>query len=223
MQKNFGQGDALIAEYAEQTFFKTDNQLAEIRRYSTQMKLPQIHVGDMDGLHLEVLTRALKPKKIVEIGTLAGFSGVCLMRGMDSNEGHLYTFEADQHHAKVARHSFDSAGFQNRYQIFVGKALSQLPQIENHGPFDLVFIDADKANYLNYLNWAADHLRVGGVVLADNTFAWGLIAQNPTDSEENNQAVKALREFNHAIANSDRFRATILPTGEGLTMGVKIK
>jgi caffeoyl-CoA O-methyltransferase len=138
-------------------------------------------------------------------------------------DGKLFTFEFNPHHANVAKESFKKAGFENQVEIFVGPALDNLAQIEKEGPFDLVFIDADKVSYSHYLEWAADHLRIGGVVLGDNTFAFGMIADaDPRDADKRN-SVKALQAFNRDIVSSGRFRATILPTGEGLTMGVKLR
>ena len=111
----------------------------------------------------------------------------------------------------------------DRVQIFVGAALDNLPKIKSEGPFDLVFIDADKTGYPAYLDWAVENLRVGGVFLADNTFAHGLIADPAAESGPRAESVKAIREFNRKAAQNLRFRATILPTGEGLTMGVRIR
>jgi caffeoyl-CoA O-methyltransferase len=151
----------------------------------------------------------------VEIGTLGGYSGVCLLRGMP--DGHLHTFELSESHAAVARESFQRAGVATRATVHVGPALANLPRIEAEGPFDLVFIDADKVSYPAYRDWAAKHLRVGGLLLADNTFAWGGVE---TSTEE---GPAALRRFNKAQAEDARFRSTIIPTAEGLTGGVKVK
>jgi caffeoyl-CoA O-methyltransferase len=101
--------------------------------------------------------------------------------------------------------------------VHVGPALANLPRIEGEGPFDLVFIDADKVSYPAYREWAAKHLRVGGLILADNTFAWGGIETSKEDGPS------ALRAFNQAQAEDNRFRSSIIPTAEGLTAGVKLR
>jgi caffeoyl-CoA O-methyltransferase len=222
MQKIFGQNDPRIAQYASDLFRPEDQTLAEIRQRAAESGLPPIHVGQMDGLHLEVLARMSGARKAVEIGTLAGYSGVSLLRGMGEG-ARLYTFEYEPKHAEVARESFKRADLAGQVELFVGPALSRLPEIERHGPFDLVFIDADKVNYPGYLAWAADHLRVGGVVLGDNTFAWGTIADDKFEDAEAEVAARALQRFNHEAARGGRFRATVLPTGEGLTVAVKVK
>lgn len=220
-EKDFGTADANITRYAIETFHPEDAALQEIRIRAKKADLPPIHVGPMDALHLEVLTRMTGAKKVVEIGTLAGLSGLCFLRALPA-DGRLYTFEYEEKHAKVARETFSKSGFDERYEIFVGEAIKNLPQIEKHGPFDLVFIDADKASYPDYLDWAAKNLKIGGVVLGDNTFAWGEIWKTSFDNPRQALPVNALREFNSRLANDSRFRATILPTGEGLTVGVKV-
>jgi predicted O-methyltransferase YrrM len=135
--------------------------------------------------------------------------------------GKLYTFELEPAHAEVARESFKKAEVSDQVEIFVGPALDNLDKISNLGPFDLVFIDADKVSYPSYLKWAAQNLRSEGIVIADNTFAWGTIANDHFESGEEESAAKALREFNQMAAKSGLFRSTILPTGEGLTVAVK--
>lgn len=211
-----------IEQYVVSTFSPEDSVLRAVRERSKRESMPQIHVGNMDGLHLEVLARATGAKKAVEIGTLAGYSGICLLRGMGP-QGKLITLEADHRFADIASESFKSAGLGNQVEIIKGFAMENLPKISHRGPFDLVFIDADKENYPNYLNWAAENLRIGGVVIGDNTLAFGMIADENFEDPEDEAAVKAIRKFNCIAAQSGRFRSTLLPTGEGLTFAVKIR
>jgi caffeoyl-CoA O-methyltransferase len=215
--KGFGQGDLALAEWAERTFAPEDAVLREIRQRATREGLPTIAVGTMDGLHLEVLARAISARKAVEIGTLGGYSGVCLLRGMGES-GVLHTFEISDHHAEVARESFAKAGVADRAKVHVGPALEKLREIEKEGPFDLVFIDADKVSYPAYLQWSAEHLRVGGIVLGDNAFAFGEVHLPGGDPGRS-----ALRKFNEDLAQAGHFRATMIPTAEGLAMGVKLR
>jgi caffeoyl-CoA O-methyltransferase len=215
--KGFGQGSPELARWAERVFQPEDEVLADIRRRSIEAGLPAIAVGRFDGLHLEILARLLGARKIVEIGTLGGYSGVCLLRGM-ANDGVLHTFELNEHHAEVARESFRHAGVVDRARVHVGPALEKLRGIEREGPFDLCFIDADKVSYPAYLAWAAEHLRVGGAVAGDNAFGWGNVAKQGGD-----EGVRALRRFNEELARGGRFRATMIPTEEGLAVGVKVR
>ena len=204
-EKGFGQGSPELARWAEKVFQPEDAVLAEIRARSIREGLPAIAVGRFDGLHLEVLARLVGARKAVEIG------------GMPE-EGVLHTFELDPHHAEVARESFRKAGVASRAHIHVGSAKDKLREVEHLGPFDLCFLDADKTGYSGYLDWAARHLRVGGAVLADNAFGFGGVSKSGGD-----EAVKALRRFNEELAQGGRFRATMIPTEEGLALGVKVR
>ena len=221
IDKGFGQGSVELARWAEGVFHPEDEVLREIRERSVREGLPPIAVGRFDGLHLEILARACGARKAVEIGTLGGYSGVCLLRGMGT-DGVLNTFEMEEKHAAVARESFRRAGVLDRAHIHVGRALDGLAGIEGTGPFDLVFIDADKVGYPAYLAWAAEHLRTGGIVLADNAFGWGYI-HDPARADDGEPSVRALRVFAEKLAGGGRFRATMIPTEEGLAMGVKIR
>jgi caffeoyl-CoA O-methyltransferase len=207
-------GDEGIARYVERTFRPEDEVLREVRERCAREGLPDISLSAMDALHLEVLTRACGARRAVEVGTLGGYSGIAIARGL-AGGGRLDTFEIDPHHAEVARESFRRAGVLDRVEIHVGPALERLRAFR--GDVDLVFIDADKEGYPDYLAWASDRLRIGGLAIGDNTFAWGGIV------EGKDSGARALRAFNEAMASGGRFRATVLPTGEGLTVGVKVR
>lgn len=221
MVKGFGQGSAELAAWAEGVYEPEDSVLREIRERSVREGLPAIAVGRFDGLHLEVLARATGAKKAVEIGTLGGYSGVCLLRGMGEG-GYLHTFELEERNARVAKESFERAGFAGRYAIHLGPAIKSLEEIVSQKPFDIVFIDADKVGYPAYLDWAGEHLKIGGIVLGDNAFGWGGVA-DPAYAGDNADSIRALRAFSEKLARGGRFRATMIPTEEGLAMGVKVR
>ncbi|HUL59938.1 MAG TPA: O-methyltransferase [Anaeromyxobacteraceae bacterium] len=218
--KGFGQGDAALAAWAQEVYAPEDAVLREIRERSAAEGLPPIQVGAMDGLHLEVLARACGARRAVEIGTLGGYSGVCLLRGMDG--GVLHTFEIDPARAAFARVSFERAGLADRVRIHVGPALERLAEVEGDGPFDLVFVDADKGGYPRYLAWAEANLRLGGLVLADNTFGFGHVHDRGWRGDDA-PSMEPLRSFSGRLAGGGRFRATLLPTAEGLSLGVKVR
>ncbi len=215
--KGFGAVDPRIAPYVERLLEPEDAVLAEIRERSAREGLPAIAIGPFDGRHLEVLARMAGARRIVEIGTLGGYSGVCLARALLVG-GRLDTFELEPKHVRVAAESFRRAGVSDRVRIHVGPALERLRDVEGDGPFDLVFLDADKAGYPEYLAWAERHLRVGGVVIADNVFrraAYSIEGDDP-------RAVEGTRSFNEAVARSGRFRTTMLPLEDGFAVGVRI-
>jgi caffeoyl-CoA O-methyltransferase len=219
--KSFGQGDPALTQYALDTFVPEDPILHEVRNSSAAAGLPTIHVGAMDGLHLEVITRAVGAKSAIEIGCLGGYSAICIARGLQPG-GKLLSCELFEHNAAVARANLARAGLSHSVEVVVGDARMTLPDLGARGPFDLVFIDADKASYPVYLQWARDHLRSGGVLLADNTFAWGLVVSESYDSAEAERDAKGILQFNSTLSSDPAWRATILPTGEGLTMAVKL-
>jgi caffeoyl-CoA O-methyltransferase len=219
VNKSFGNADAALEAYVYRVFEPEDAFLGEVRARQRAAGLPEIQVAPLDGLHLEVLTRASHAERAVEIGTLGGYSGTCLLRGMGP-AGFLHTFELDARHAEIARETFRRAGFERRVHIHVGLARERLPDIEPEGPFDLVFVDADKQSYGDYVAWAAEHLRVGGIVLLDNAFLFGHVVDDLEG--EMAPAIRGMRRAHELLAASGRFRATMLPTGEGLAFGVKV-
>lgn len=219
--KGFGQGSPELARWAESVFQPEDAVLREIRERSRAQGLPAIEVGAFDGRHLEVIARAAGARRAVEIGTLGGYSGVCLLRGMGP-EGLLHTLERDPGHARVARETFERAGMASQVRLHLGPALEGLRAIEPQGPFDLVFVDADKRGYPDYLAWAEAHLRLGGVLLADNAFGFGHVHEAEPAGEAP-ESMAALRRFAERLARGGRFAATMLPTAEGLAFGVKVR
>ena len=208
--KAYAAHEAGIASYVEALLEPEDDVLAEIRARSGKEGLPTIAVGPFDGRHLEVIARATGAMRMVEIGTLGGYSGVCLARALPDG-GRLDTFELDEHHAKVAEESFRRAGVASKVRIPVGPALERLGAIEGDGPFDLVFLDADKEGYPAYLDWTERHLRVGGTLLADNVF------RKPRGRE----AAEVVHAFNERLARSYAWRLTMIPVEDGLAFAVK--
>lgn len=219
MNKQFGNDDPRLASYVNGVYVPEDHVMRDIRERTAQGGLPDIQVAALDARHLEVLARAMGVRRAVEIGTLGGYSGVSLLRGMPDG-GVLDTIEIDPAHAAIAADSFRRAGFADRARIHIGPALEILPKLAPAGPFDLVFIDADKESYPEYLAWAAQNLRQGGAVLGDNAFLFGKLADEPTG--ENAVSIRAMRAFHDGLAAGGLFRATVLPTGEGLALGIRL-
>ena len=219
MNKTFGNENQAIERYVWSTYAPEDLVLREIRERSAAAGLPDIQLTALDARHLEVLVRAAGARRAVEIGTLAGYSGVAILRGL-SPDGTLDTFELDPAHARVAEETFRRAGFAARARVHVGPALERLRSIEAAGPYDLCFIDADKGGYPAYLDWAARNLRSGGLVIGDNAFLFGEIGTPRADPP--GETVEAMRAFHQHLASGKHFRATTLPTGEGLALGVRL-
>jgi caffeoyl-CoA O-methyltransferase len=219
MNKSFGSDDPRLERFVLTTYEPEDETLRDIRARSHEAGLPEIQLAPLDARHLEVLVRASGARRVVEIGTLGGYSGVCILRGMPA-DGRLETFELQPVHARVAEESFRKAGFAGRAHIHIGPALERLRDIEKDAPFDVVFIDADKRGYPGYLDWAARHLRPGGLVIGDNAFLFGGLAE-VIDGEASPE-VQAMRDFHDRLARGKEFRSTVIPTGEGLALGVRL-
>jgi caffeoyl-CoA O-methyltransferase len=217
MNKQFGNDNPRLGDYLAATYQPEDEVLREIRERSQRAGLPDIQVAGLDARHLEVLARMAGARRGAEIGTLGGYSGVSLLRGMVP-DGTLDTCEIDPVHARVAEESFRRAGFAGRVRIHLGPALDGLKTLEGKGPFDLCFIDADKESYPSYLAWAARNLRSGGLVIADNAFLFGALGD---DDGTPSPGLVAMREFHDRLARGGEFRATVLPTGEGMALGVR--
>jgi caffeoyl-CoA O-methyltransferase len=214
--KSFGQGDPALTQYALDTFVPEDPILHEVRNSSAAAGLPTIHVGAMDGLHLEVITRAVGAKKAIEIGCLGGYSAICIARGLQPG-GKLLSCELFEHNAAVARANLARAGLSHSVEVVVGDARMTLADLGARGPFDLVFIDADKANYQAYFEQCLQLLRPGGLILVDNVLWDGKVLE--MDSQENN--TRAIRAFNDTLLKDARVSISMLPIGDGLTLARK--
>ncbi len=174
-------------------------------------QMPAIQVGRSEGKLVELLLRMVSAKKVVEVGTLAGYSAIRIARALPTG-GKLWTIEFDPRHADVARKAIAAAGQSDKVEVLVGAGLDVLPSLATHGPFDAVFIDADKRNYDGYGRWAAQHLRRGGLLLGDNAYLFGRLLDDDTEAAN-------MRRF-HAEA-AEAFDTTCIPTPDGLLLGLK--
>jgi caffeoyl-CoA O-methyltransferase len=173
--------------------------------------MPAIMVGPSEGRLLGLLLAMVRAQRIVEIGTLAGYSAIHMARAL-SPSGRLWTIEADADHAAVARRNIGIAGLDDRIEVVEGAALDVLPGLVGNGPFDAVFIDADKGNYDRYGRWAAANLRPGGLLLGDNAFLFGNLLDD-TDT------AAAMRRFHEEAAEA--FDSACIPTPDGLLLGIR--
>jgi caffeoyl-CoA O-methyltransferase len=173
--------------------------------------MPSIQVGPSEGRLIYLLAKLVAAKKIVEVGTLAGYSAIHLARAVPP-DGHVWSIEFDEKHAEVARTNIAAAGLADRVTVLVGAGRDVLPTLSGHGPFDAVFIDADKVNYDFYGRWAIEHLRPGGLVLGDNAYLFNELLED----SDRGRAMRAFHE--HVAATCDSVCA---PTPEGLVVGLK--
>jgi predicted O-methyltransferase YrrM len=167
--------------------------------------LPRISVSPAHGKLLWTFARLLNARRILEIGTLGGYSTIWLARGL-ARDGRLITLEALEKHAKVARANIERAGLSSVVEVRVGQALATLPSLA--GPFDLTFIDADKQNNADYFSWALKLSRPGGLIVVDNVVREGAVI----DARSRDAAVQGVRRLNELIAKERRVAATAIQT-----------
>lgn len=201
-----------VDRYYEGLFVGDDPVLREALAASAAAGLPDIQVSPLQGQFLGLLARAIGARRILEIGTLGGYSAICLARALPEG-GHLLTLELEPRHAEVARANLARAGLQAKAEVRVGPASDSLAKLaaERAGPFDLVFIDADKPGYPAYLEAAVPLIRPGGVLVADNVVRRGDIV-DPGSADPN---VRGIRAMNDRIAGDPRLMATVLQTVGG--------
>jgi caffeoyl-CoA O-methyltransferase len=181
--------------------------------------LPAIQISPIQGKLLQLLARAANAKKILEIGSLAGYSGIWLARALPEG-GRLISLEIDPKHAMIIRNSFANAGVGNRTEVRVGKALDLLPNLTSEAPFDLVFIDADKSPYPQYLDWAIRLSRPGSIIVADNCIRDGK-ALRGSDNEQD-ESTAGLLEYNRRASSDPRLTSLALAVDSGHTDGFTI-
>ncbi|MGE0398842.1 MAG: O-methyltransferase [Kofleriaceae bacterium] len=198
-----------ILDFVNTTHVPHDAGLA--RAFAVPEGIPQIMVGPSDGQTVALLLRLANAKKVVEVGTLVGYSAIHMARAIGES-GKVWTIEYAPKHAEVARGNLEAAGVADRVEVLVGAGRDVLPTLVDKGPFDAVFIDADKENYDFYGAWAIENLKRGGLVLGDNAYLFGKLME---DSERG----RAMRSFHELVAKS--CHSVCCPTPDGLVIGIK--
>jgi len=208
--------DERLARYATELFAPEDAVLAAIRARHAAEHLPPIQISADEGKLLQVLLRAVRAASVLELGTLAGYSGVWIARALPPH-GRLTTIERDPRHAALARRSFAEAGLTDRVEVLEGAALDVLPRLPPAG-FDAVFVDADKEPLARYFEWSMRLLRTGGLLLCDNAFFHGAVV-DPADRSPETEGVRA---FNRLAATDPRLVSAVVPIRDGLVVAVKV-
>ena len=204
-----------LERYATELFAVEDAILTTIRARQEGLRLPPIHISADEGKLLHVLLRAVRATTVLEVGSLAGYSGVWLARALPP-EGRLTTIEKDPRHASLARQAFAEAGLGERVRVLEGAALDVLPTLAPG--FDAIFLDADKASLPQYFEWSLTLLRAGGLLLCDNAFFHGSVV-DPADPSPDTAGVRA---FNLLAATDPRLVSAVVPIRDGLVVAVKV-
>ncbi len=209
--------DSALEVYIRATFAHEDEVLARIREQIPARGLPNIMLHPEEGQFLQFLVAVSGAQRAVEIGTLGGYSGVWIARGLPP-DGRLITLEVSPEHAAVAQEHFALAELNTKVELRIGDAHELLPKVQEEGPVDFVFIDAEKSGYPAYLEWALSALRRGGVLAAHNAFGLGKVS----DPAEQDKGTEIIRQFNRRVAEHPDLIPAIYPAGDGMAVAVRI-
>jgi len=198
-----------VDEYLGEKLLGSDRALDRAMAASDAAALPAIAVSPLQGRLLELITRSVGARTVLEIGTLGGYSTICLGRGVGP-DGRVVSLEYEPRHAEVARSSIDAAGLSDVVEVRVGRALDLLPAVSDDGigPFDLVFIDADKQSNADYLDWAVRLAHPGTVIIVDNVVRAGRVADPARPAPD----TEGTRRMLDALEADDRVDATAIQT-----------
>lgn len=196
-----------VDNYLVEALIPNDPLLNQVLENNQRAGLPAIDVAANQGQFLALLVRMTGARRILEIGTLGGYSTIWMARELPA-DGELVTLETDAHHAAVARENLRMAGVDKLVEVREGPALATLEKLGDHPPFDLIFIDADKPNNPNYLRWALRYSRPGTLIIGDNVVRDGEV----TDPHSADDRVQGVREFIAMMGSDPRLTVTALQT-----------
>lgn len=198
-----------VDDYLARQLVANDPTLEAVLAANQSAGLPAYDVSPLQGKLLYILARAIGARRILEIGTLGGYSTIWLARALGP-DGIVVTLEANPHHAQVARENFARAAVLEKVELIVGPALDSLPILEQRQKveFDLIFIDADKVNTANYLSWSLKLARSGALIITDNVVRNGAI----TDDQSPDPSVRGVQQFFRSLAAAPSLGATAIQT-----------
>jgi predicted O-methyltransferase YrrM len=203
-----------VGDYLSSLFAAEDETLLALREAADRNGLPPIAISPDEGRLLQVLLSAIGARRVLEVGTLGGYSAIWMARALPAG-GSLLSIELDPMHAEFARGFISRAGLDGIVEVQVGRALDVLPALDG-AKFDAIFLDADKEPLPTYLEWALRLVRPGGLIIADNALWGGRVL----DQSVNDDATRAVREFNRRFATDPRITGIVVPTHDGVAFGI---
>jgi len=201
-----------LYNYIVNTFAEEDEILRNVVKSTEENGLPLIHVSPENGKFLYLLAKMIRARRIIEVGTLAGYSTIWMARALPE-DGELITLEVDQKHASVAQENFNMAGLDSKIELITGNAVPVLMQMKDER-FDFAFIDADKISYPLYFELILPMMNSGGIITADNTLRDGEVI-NPDTADEGTRGVQI---YNNLTASDTRVISLLVPISDGLTI-----
>ena len=200
-----------LYKYITETFIEEDDILKNVVKGTAEMNIPMIQVSPETGKLLGLFIKMINAVSVLEIGTLTGYSTIWMARALPSG-GSVVTLEFSPKHADAAAENFKAAGLENKISIIRGKAIDSLDLLQSK-TFDLVFIDADKENCVNYFNKVINLVRKGGLIITDNTLRRGEVIQpNP------GPGAQGIIDYNNLVANDNRVESILIPIDDGITL-----
>jgi caffeoyl-CoA O-methyltransferase len=206
-----------LFDYIVENFAPEDELLRSMPAQAERQGVPMIHISPEQGKFLQVLIKAANATKVLEIGSLFGYSTIWMARALPAG-GRLIALELNPLHVQVIRNNVERAGLSAKVEVRQGKALELLETLEDEAPFDLVFLDAVKDEYVAYLDHALRLVRPGGLIIGDNASARGDVWQ--ASPSENADYIRAMRAFNHRMATDPRLTSLLVPISDGMCVGV---
>lgn len=205
--------------YVQKLFVQEDKPLAAVKDVLEE-EVKRMQLGSEEGKLLHVLTFLSGAKNIVEVGVLAGYSAICMARAIPE-DGHIYAIEKDENRISGIQKNLEACGVSQKVTLICGDAHKELEKISDKAPFDMIFIDADKGGYPDYLDWAENNIRRGGLIIGDNTFLFGHVYKDSAPKGWSKKNWEGMRAFNERLANYKKYRSILLPTEEGMTIAIK--
>ena len=210
-----------LLDYIRETFAPEDAVLrdAKARLAAHDSHLVGIQVGAEEGKLLQLLIKLAGVNSVIEVGSLAGYSAVWMARALGEG-GVVHAINKDAQHYELLQETIRQSAL--NIQPHLGDAREILKTLEANAPYDMIFIDADKGGYVDYLNWAEKHIRKGGLIIGDNTLLFGHVNAKEKPEGTSQRAWSAMREFNERLSDSSRYDSILIPTLEGLTVARKL-
>ncbi|OEK06367.1 O-methyltransferase [Roseivirga misakiensis] len=200
-----------IQKYVEAHTDPESNTLSDLNRDTHRKVLkPRMLSGHLQGRALSMISHMIRPKSVLEIGTYTGYSAICMAEGL-AEGGKVITIDVNEELESLARGYFEKAGFSEQIDYRIGNALDLVPEVSE--TLDLVFIDADKKNYINYYNLVIDKVRPGGFIIADNVLWSGKVVAELKKTDKETQAIL---DFNRLVQEDGRVENVLLPIRDGL-------
>ena len=205
------------SDYIERHSSNERDLLTDLRR-ETEIKClnPIMLSGKAQGIFLSVISKIINPKNVLEIGTYSGYSTLCIAEGLATN-GIIHTIDKNEELLEIQNKYFEKSGYRNQIRQYTGNALEIIPRIKVS--FDMIFLDADKENYSNYLDIVKTKLKKGGVLLTDNVLWHGKVLKS---SETNDETTKLIDKFNKKLALDSNFKTAMLPLRDGISVSIKL-